>query len=325
MTEPVQAQSDDLTAIFGNLGADIQVPATEPDEVLDDEVNETPPTPEEPGTPEAGETPAEEGATEKPEEGAEPPAPVKAVKEQPGVPIPTVSKIRQRARLAEERAAASDLRAARAEARAELLAELHQKGAFSGKTETVQQPAVEMSPLEKFAEEFPGEPAPVEVQIAQENWRQQQTQALTQRQAVESRTLTLTQQVTQGIEEAKNYYSKLGEGLGLDDVVGLAKAYKLITNEQLEALSSQGVDAGTLAYTLAQKAILRSGGPATAELARRVAVARSRQTSPVPTTKTNVNGTQPKPKTTNTPAASAKGGTPQDDSGISDLAKFICG
>lgn len=320
MAEIVQtqaAQSDDLTAIFGSLGADIQVPPAEPDDV----VEETTETPEEPSTPEAGETPVEDGAAEKPEVVEDSPPPVKAVREQPHIPPAVAKQLRQDRRDLQEKLAQEQVLRARAEARAELLTELHQKGAFSGKSETAPQPAAEKSPLEKFAEEFPDEPAPVKVQIEQENWRLNQAQAQTRRQEVESRTLTLSQQVAQGIQEAKEHYGKLGEGLGLDDVVGLAKAYKLITQEQLEALSPQGIDAGSLAYELSKKAILRSGGPAAAELARRVAVARSRQTT---STSQPVNGKQPKPKT-NAPAASAKGGTPQDDSGISDLAKFICG
>lgn len=325
MSDTVQTQttqSDDLTAIFGNLGADIQVPSADPEGSVDE--TEIPAeVPEEPGTPEAGEVPAEEGAAEKPAEVAEDsPPPVKSVKEQPHIPPAVAKQLRQDRRDLQEKLAQEQVLRARAEARAELLEELHQKGMFSGKPETAQQPAVEKSPLEKFAEEFPDEPAPVKVQIDQENWRQQQQAAQAKKQEVESRTLTLTQQVAQGIQKAKEQYSKLGEGLGLDDVVGLAKAYKLISQEELEALTPLGVRAGTMAYNLAVDAIRTAGGPALAEMARRVAIARSRQASPM---KNDVNGTQPKPKSkTNTPPAPAGGGTPQDDDGISPLARFIC-
>lgn len=323
MSETVQTQTtqnDDLTAIFGNLGADIQVPPADPEGSVDE--TEVPAeVPEEPGTPAAEEQPAEEGAAEKPEEGEETPVPVKPVKEQPHIPPAVAKQLRQDRRDLQEKLAQEQVARARAEARAELLEELHQKGMFSGKPETAQQPAVEKSPLEKFAEEFPDEPAPVKVQIEQENWRQQQQAAQARKQEVESRTMTLTQQVAQGIQKAKEQYSRLGEGLGLDDVVGLAKAYKLISQEELEALTPLGVRAGTMAYNLAVEAIRSAGGPALAEMARRVAVARNnRPASP----KTDVNGKQPKPKI-NTPPAQARGGTPQDDSGISELARFICG
>lgn len=321
MTEPVSTQNDDLMAIFGSLG-EVTTPdvPVAPDDGLDEGLEASlPPTAEPTGDELPGAEPvAEEPAAGEPVEGAEP-APVAKPANEPHIPPAVAKQLRQARREAQEVATQERIARAAAEAELKVYKELAQKGLLTPGQKAEPPAPPEKSPLEQFAEEFPDESPTTKVLLEQRKWEQNQQVQQNQRQEAVARTQTITQQVTTGIQAAKAHYSKLGPGLDLDGVVGLAKAHGLVTNEDLENCSPFGVKAGFMAYNLAVDAIKASNGPALAELSRRVALARTTRQASLP----NVNGNQPKPKQP-TPSAPAKpdGGSP-DDGGTSPITRFI--
>lgn len=320
--EPVSTQNDDLTAIFGSLGTDVP-PVTpdgaDPDDGLDPQPSAEPTGDELPDgeEPQVTEEPAAGAAVE----GAEPAPTASKPANEPHIPPAVAKQLRQSRREAQEIATQERIARAAAEAELKVYKELAQKGLLTPGQKAEQPVEQEKSPLERFAEEFPDEAPTTKVLIEQEKWKQNQQQQQAKHQEAVTRTQTLTQQVSSGIQAAKAHYSKLGPGLDLDGVVGLAKAHGLISNDDLENCSPFGVKAGFMAYNLAVEAIKASNGPALAELSRRVALARTARPASLP----NVNGNQPKPKpkqpNPSTPA-NAGDGSPGDET-VNSITRFI--
>lgn len=322
MTEPVSAQKDDLTAIFGTLGVDantsVELPPDDPDAEL-----EVPA-----GTEPAGaENQAEEKLEDVKDPAAEPPAagtetttPAVAPAKEQHIPPAVAKKLRQDRREAQERLVEERVARAASEAELKVYKELAAKGILTTGHKSEQPVTEEKSPLEQFAEEFPDESPTTKVLLEQKKWEKDQQQQQAQRQRAEETGKTLHQQVSQGIEHARRQYAALGEGLGLDAVIGLAKNAGVLTEKDFNNCAPFGTDAGHQLYNLAVKRIQAQNGPALAELSRRVAAARiARPASP------NVNGNSPKPKPTTNSAApgNAGGGSPNDTSEISPVTRFI--
>jgi hypothetical protein len=191
------------------------------------------------------------------------------------VPIPVHAELRAKARKTEEtlrqQLSASQIAQARAEARAEVLAEMAAKGQ---KPETPNTPPApkEKSPLEKFAEEFPGEAVTASVMLEQRTWDNQQVQV----KANQTHAQTLGQQINEGLVAARSKYSpaNMGVDLAFDAVIALAEQHGLITPETKASFAPLGRHAGSQLYEFAKNVIRDAGGVPLQELNRRIVVAR---------------------------------------------------
>lgn len=271
------------------------------------------PAPEEAST----ETPAPEAKTEeKPE--------IKAAQPEgeTHVPVAVVKDLRADKRNLQQQLDAERIARAKAEARAELLAELAAKGVNPQAKSSVEddQSQITESPLERFGREFPDEAVPARIMLDQRKWEQEQT-AL---QASQAKTQTLAEQVQTSIAKAKETLSdeKVGEGLGLDSVVGLARQAGLITSMDEQYAASQGIHAAQAMYNQAVFKIKTAGGTAAQELNRRILAARAtRQASATP------NGPKTPTKTNNNNQSPAKPGKSpiksDDDEAASNITNFL--
>jgi hypothetical protein len=288
------------------------------EEVFDTAIEETPeievPAEEIPAeeTPSLEETPGEETPPVEPEK-------EETTEEVPegSIPVPVHVAARQKFKETErglrEQLNASHIAQAKAEARAELLAEI------ADKTPSTPPPAPEKSPLEQFEEDYPGEAVTATVLLDQRRFDKAQTE----QQAVQNRTQTQGQQVTDGIAEARITYSaeKMGsEEMTLDSVVALARQHGVITQEDVANLAPFGKRAGVVLYGLATTAIQQAGGAPLQELNRRVINAR--QALATKNEPTNKPKPPVKPVVPEAPAGK-KPEIDEDDADVDGITKFL--
>lgn len=200
------------------------------------------------------------------------------------VPVAVVKGLREDKRALREQLSAAQIAQARAEAKAELYAEMVKNGVQAPSAPQTPKEA-EKSPLEKFAAEYPGEAVPVEVFIKQREWDQQQATVV----ETQTKTQTLAQQVEASVADAKVRLAdeKVGEGLGLDAVVGLARQHGLVTEADENYAMQQGKHAADTLYQVAILKIKQSGGVPAQEFNRRVIAAQTNRQAPVVPTKIN--------------------------------------
>jgi len=233
------------------------------------------------------------------------------------IPVPVHVAARQKAKDTErglrQQLNASQIAQARAEAKAELLAEM------ADKRQQDPPPAPEKSPLEQFEEDYPGEAVTATVLLEQRKFDNAQTE----QQSVQTKVQTQGQLVEDGISLARDTYSaeKMGsEELTLDAVVGLARSQGLITEEDVANLAPYGKRAGVVLYGLATTAIKQAGGAPLQELNRRVVSARQALATKNETT------TKPKPPVKPVVPAAPAGKKPEpddDDADVDGITSFM--
>jgi hypothetical protein len=197
-------------------------------------------------------------------------------------------------------------------ARLEGKLEALQEAGIAAQQQQQEQKEPEKSPRDKYLEEIddPGAFIPANVQIEQENWektqQQQQTQQAQLQQAIAN--------VNESLAKAKTTMTDgvLGQGLGLESVVGLAKQHGLITEADNNYAASHGKAAAATLYQIAVNKIQRAGGQPMQELTKRIQLKKAN-----PSQKTNVNPQQTNLQDTD------------EDTGVSDhardLTNFIAG
>ena len=287
------------------------------EEMFENVVEETPeidaPAEEIPAeeTPSLEETPGEETPPVEPEK-------EETTEEVPegSVPVPVHVAARQKAKETErdlrQQLSSSQIAQAKAEARAELLEEM------ADKTPATPPPPPEMSPLEQFEEDYPGEAVTATVLLEQRKFDNAQTE----QQAVQTRTQNHGQLVQDGIDEARNTYSAENMGseeMTLDSVVALAKQHGVLSDGDVANLAPYGKRAGVVLYGLATTAIKQAGGAPLQELNRRVINARQALA-----TKNGTNKPKPaaKPVVPETPVG-AKPKIDEEDADVDGITSFM--
>lgn len=317
----------DGTNVLDELfGADATPPAVE----------ETPPAAGVEKAPEPAESAALEtvGTEDKPAEQAKIEEPAKqpegeakaevGQKKEAHVPIAVVTELREDRRNLttannelQKQLAEAKINEARLQGQLEMMAKMQSQKPAQQETAKV----VEQSPLEKFIEEFPDDPAPAKVLLEQRRWEQAQQD----QQAKQVQTQSLEQQIADGITEARNYYSadRVGSAeLSLDSVVALAQSNGLITDQDKMNLGHFGKRAGMMLYDMAKSAIQQAGGAPLQELNRRVLAARQ-------TLVERANASKPKqqPKPAAAPAKPAeppaKTAKTEDEGDFSEISNFL--
>lgn len=316
-----------LAELFGEIP---QEPAVAEEQSAAAEPVETTPEPgalESVGTePSAGEEkPDQDGQAEEKPTGKAPEEPG-TEKEPQHVPIAVVKELREDRR--RQKAAAEELQKQLTEARikeARLQGQLEALAKMQ-KNQAQEKPSElppDKSPLEKFNEEFPDDPVPARVLLAQKQWENQQQEQATK----QTQTQIQEQEIVAGVQAAREYYSadRLGSSeLSLDAVVALAQQHNLITDQDKLNLVPFGKQAGFMLYDMAKTAIQRSGGAPLQELNRRVLAARATLAEKSNANKTNQQPQKPaaKPaKPVGQPAQSAK--TEDDDGNFSGITDFL--
>ena len=201
---------------------------------------------------------------------------------EPGkVPVGVVKELRQTVR---------DLRTQNAETEGRLtqLSQMivQQRGTSQEQNTEIGKPEVELSPLQKFAEEYPDMAPDAETLIAERSWHEAK---VTERAEVAEQT-RLDTEIETSKSNARQQFSAqaIGEGLDIDSVVALARQSGVLTQADYNYASSKGINSAQTLYRLAIQNIRDARGEPLKVLNSRIA-----NRKPASRQKTNVNSSPP--------------------------------
>ena len=141
----------------------------------------------------------------------------------------------------------------------------------------------ELSPLEEFERDYPDSSPDAATLIAERKWQEQKAAD----RAAQAESQTHSEIMSQAVQDARVVMSdeRMGQGLGLDSVVGLARQSGLITQIDEHYVCQFGAEAPKELYKIAIQKIRTAGGQPMQELTRRITASKSTN----PPKKTNNN------------------------------------